>query len=73
MDDFFSNIPPRESEFCRDCKHSDVSKNNGNILCLNEKSRDFGTAISPETDRMGLCYFERAEKNINHMSQANEK
>jgi len=57
--DFFSNLPPRESEHCRDCKHSDISKNNGNLLCLHEKSRHFGEAVAPAQDMMGYCYFER--------------
>jgi len=59
MDNFFSNLPPRESELCKDCKHSDVSVNNGNLLCLHERSRHFGEAISPEDDKIGFCYFER--------------
>ena len=62
MDDFFSNLPPRQSEFCRDCKNSVVSGNNGNLLCLNERSRHFGEAIAPEQDKGGFCSFERAER-----------
>jgi len=62
MDDFFANLPPRESEFCRDCKHSEVSINNGNLLCLHERSRHFGEAVDPEQDKSGFCYFERADE-----------
>jgi len=61
MDDFFSNLPPRESEFCKDCKHSEISSNNGNLLCLNERSRHFGEAVAPEQDKMGFCGFVRKE------------
>ena len=64
MEGFFSNLPPRESEFCKDCKHSDVSINNGNLLCLHERSRHFGEAIAPENDKMGFCYFEREGNEI---------
>jgi hypothetical protein len=59
MSDYFSNLPPRESEFCKDCIHSVVSMNNGNLLCLNERSRFFGKAIAPEKDMEGFCWFER--------------
>jgi len=62
MDDFFTNLPPRESEYCKNCKHSEVSSNNGNLICLHEKSRHFGEAISPEQDKSGFCYFERVEQ-----------
>jgi len=61
MDDFFANLPPRESEFCRDCKHSEVSINNENLICLHERSRHFGEAIDPEQDKVGSCWFERKE------------
>jgi len=63
MEEFFSNLPPRESEFCKDCKYSEVSNNNGNLLCLNERSRHFGEMVDPEQDKMGFCGFERAEEN----------
>ena len=67
MDDFFSNLPPRESELCKDCKHSEFSNNNGNLPCLHERSRHFGEAVPPDADRMGFCYFERAG-NTNNVS-----
>jgi len=74
MDDFFSNIPPRESELCRDCKYSEVSNNNGNLLCLHEKSRHFGEAIPLEADRRGFCHFERKTDIASDTSgQENEK
>ena len=72
MDDFFSNIPLRESELCRECKYSVVSNNNGNLLCLHEKSYHFGTAIPLETDQRGFCYFER-ETAGETFEQENEK
>ena len=76
INDFFSNLPPRESEFCKDCTHSEVSKNNGNLLCLNERSRRFGTAVSPENDEMGFCYSKRTDNDIdsavNDFEQINE-
>ena len=62
INDYFANLPPRESEFCRDCKHSEVSNNNGNLLCLHERSRHFCEAVDPEQDKSGLCYFERADE-----------
>ena len=62
IDEIFSNLPPRESELCKDCKHSEFSSNNDNLLCLNERSRHFGEAIDPEQDKMGFCGFERAEQ-----------
>ena len=68
MDDFFSNLPPRKSEPCGECKYSEVSKNNGNLLCLNEKSRHFGEAISSEKDMGGFCHFEREDKDANGIS-----
>ena len=59
MYDFFSKITLRENEFCRDCKYSEISKNNGNLICLNEKSDNFGAAVAPENEERGFCYFER--------------
>ena len=59
MQDFISSLPPRESELCGDCKYSEVSKNSGKLLCLNEKSYYFGIAVAPEKNTMGMCYFER--------------
>jgi hypothetical protein len=59
INDYFTNLPPRESEFCGDCKHSEISKNTNLLLCLNENCSSFGLAVSPEDDKQGLCYFER--------------
>jgi len=61
MGEFFSNLPPRESEYCEDCKYSEVSINNGNLLCLHERSRHFGEALAPEQDMGGFCCFDRKE------------
>jgi len=72
MNNFFSNLPPRESEFCKDCKHSEISSNNGNLLCLNDRSRHFGEAITPEQDKKGWCGFERRECLESSLNQANE-
>ena len=74
MDDYFSTLSPRESEFCKDCKYSEISINNGNLLCLHEKSRHFGTAITPEQDMKGFCYFEgEKEIDINDLDKRNEE
>ena len=77
INDYFADLSPRENEFCKDCKHSEVSSNNGNLLCLNERSRHFGEAIAPEQDKRGFCGFERTEiinteedSNAIHHSQA---
>ena len=43
---------------CEDCKHSEISKNNGNLLCLHERSSHFGQAVPPVEGKM-FCYFER--------------
>ena len=70
INDYFANLPPRESEFCRDCKHSEVSNNNGNLICLNERSRHFGETIDPKQDKRGFCGFERVEQ-INTEERSN--
>jgi len=59
INEFCSDQALRENEFCRDCKHSEVSNNNGNLLCLHERSPHFGEAIDPEQDKRGFCWFER--------------
>jgi len=61
MNDYFSSLPPRGSEFCKDCRYSEVSINNGNLICLHERSRHFGETVAPEQDKTGFCYFERKE------------
>ena len=57
MDEFFANLPPQKGVFCKDCKHSEVSKNNGNLLCLNDRSRYFGAAVSPKKDMIMNCFL----------------
>ena len=59
MEDYFSNLPPRESEFCKDCIHAEWTNNHSKLLCLHGKSRHFGTAVYPENDMMGFCDFKR--------------
>jgi hypothetical protein len=69
MNDFFSNLPPREITLCKDCKHSEVSTNNGNLICLYGHSRYFGRAVDPDGDKRDMC-FERKEQP-NEVNTAN--
>ena len=64
MDEFFSDLPPRENQSCSDCRHSEVSTNNGNLICLNGSSYYFGMAVDPEQDVMRFCYSAKSEKDM---------
>lgn len=59
VNDYFSNQQPLDSRYCKDCKHSTVSKNNGNLICLNDECKHFGFAVPPEQDWMCYGHFER--------------
>jgi len=61
INDYFANLPPREPKPCKECKLSELSHNNGNLLCLNDRSRYFGMAVDPDGDKNQMC-FEQKEQ-----------
>lgn len=63
INDYFANLPPKEPQLCKDCKHSELSHNNGNLLCLDSRSHYFGMAVDPDGDKHGMCFTRKEESN----------
>jgi len=60
---FLADIRLKSLRQCRNCKHSESSKNNGNLLCLNDRSRYFGAAVSPKKDMNCFLYANKEKRS----------